>query len=421
MEAYENLLAEEIFFVQLRLCGVLGPEDATGKDFLVICAMGGVGLWRKMYGQALQEQLAEMGAASCDEMVLFNGDILDSHCDLTDVKQAVGTSSYDYIIVLGGMEKTRSICEGVRQLQEACRPGGKIFVLARTPKDLSARSEINAYEDVWRYDTDDLAALFAGCRLEMTTSNPSGEIVAAVFVRSEGEAGSSCSSLFCTRGQKRIDPNAALPQGYFSVGAGLDAVGIRYRTDKCSMIHNYLGKYEFFLERFYTQPLRLLELGIFKGASLRMWQEYFPSAEIFGVDIRDCCVYEDKRIHILQADLSDADEILRLKEIRPQIIIDDASHIVSHQLLALFTLFDVLPSGGIYILEDLETSLNPEQFEDDYRDAPMDAYEVCARIARVAARKVPDDDSIYAEHINRIGMAAELVSVMKGSVVFIKR
>lgn len=111
---------------------------------------------------------------------------------------------------------------------------------------------------------------------------------------------------------------------------------------------------------------------------------------------------------------------MRLKEIRPHIIIDDASHIVSHQLLALFTLFDALPSGGVYILEDLETSLNPEQFEAEYRDCPLDAYEVCSRIARVAARKVPDDDSLYADSINHIGMAVELVSIMKGSVIFIR-
>ncbi len=56
-----------------------------------------------------------------------------------------------------------------------------------------------------------------------------------------------------------------------------------------------------------------------------------------------------------------------------------------------------------------------------YRDAPLDAYEVCARIARIAARKVPDDDSLYADYINQIGMETELVSIMKGSVVLVKR
>ena len=153
-----------------------------------------------------------------------------------------------------------------------------------------------------------------------------------------------------------------------------------------------------------------------------MWQEYFPRAEVFGVDIEASCrQYEDERIHIIQADLSDAAQVSMLREIRPQIIVDDASHIVSHQLLALFTLFDVLPRGGVYILEDLETSLNPELFDEAYRDCSMDAYAVCERIAHIAARKVPDDDSIYADHINRIGMETELVSITKGSVILIKR
>ena len=295
-------------------------------------------------------------------------------------------------------------------------------MVARTPKDISARQEINAYEDLWRYDVQDLSSLFGGCSLEMTTSSDDGEIVAAVFTRGVGAAESRCRALFCTRTQKRADIDGELPRGYFDEASDLDVIGIKHHTDKCSMIHNYLGKYEFFLQCFRNQPIRLLELGIFQGASLRMWQEYFPHAEIFGVDIREgCSQYEDERIHIIQTDLSNVDAVIRLKDIRPQIIIDDASHIVSHQLLALFTLFDVLPSGGVYILEDLETSLNPEQFEDAYRDCPLDAYEVCSHIARITARKVPDDNSIYAEHIDRIGMQAELVSVMKGSVVFIKR
>lgn len=132
MESYDKLLAEEIFFIKLQSGGILSPEDIAGKECLIICAMGGVGLWRKIYAQAVEESLMQTGAAKCDHIVLFNSDDLDSLCDLTDVEQTVGTSRYDYIIVLGGMEKTRNICEGVRQLQEVCRPGGKIFVAART-------------------------------------------------------------------------------------------------------------------------------------------------------------------------------------------------------------------------------------------------------------------------------------------------
>ena len=413
------LFMEEAFVEYLWKQGIFKEKDIIGKNCLVV---GGSYIVGENYAPTLRNHLLRMGALRCDNIMLFDPHFRESFCDLTDTKEAIGSLCYDVIIVLSGMGKTRNIREGVHQLQEACRVGGKIFVVARTPKDISARQEINAYEDLWRYDVQDLSSLFGGCSLEMTTSSDDGEIVAAVFTRGVGAAESRCRALFCTRTQKRADIDGELPHGYFDEASDLDVIGIKHHTDKCSMIHNYLGKYEFFLQCFRNQPIRLLELGIFQGASLRMWQEYFPHAEIFGVDIREgCSQYKDERIHIIQTDLSNVDAVIRLKDIRPQIIIDDASHIVSHQLLALFTLFDVLPSGGVYILEDLETSLNPEQFEDAYRDCPLDAYEVCSRIARITARKVPDDNSIYAEHINRIGMQAELVSVMKGSVVFIKR
>ena len=413
------LFMEEAFVEYLWKQGIFKEKDIIGKNCLVV---GGSYIVGENYAPTLRSHLLRMGALRCDNIMLFDPHFRESFCDLTDTKEAIGSLCYDVIIVLSGMEKTRNIREGVHQLQEACRVGGKIFVVARTPKDISARQEINAYEDLWRYDVQDLSSLFGGCSLEMTASSDDGEIVAAVFTRGVGAAESRCRTLFCTRTQKRADIDGELPHGYFDEASDLDVIGIKHHTDKCSMIHNYLGKYEFFLQCFRNQPIRLLELGIFQGASLRMWQEYFPHAEIFGVDIREgCSQYEDERIHIIQTDLSNVDAVIRLKDIRPQIIIDDASHIVSHQLLALFTLFDVLPSGGVYILEDLETSLNPEQFEDAYRDCPLDAYEVCSRIARITARKVPDDNSIYAEHINRIGMQAELISVMKGSVVFIKR
>ena len=413
------LFMEEAFVEYLWKQGIFKEKDIIGKNCLVV---GGSYIVGENYAPTLRSHLLRMGALRCDNIMLFDLHFRESFCDLTDTKEAIGSLCYDVIIVLSGMEKTRNIREGVHQLQEICRPGGEIFVVARTPKDISARQEINAYEDLWRYDVQDLSSLFGGCSLEMTASSGDGEIVAAVFTRGVGAAESRCRALFCTRTQKRADIDGELPRGYFDEASDLDVIGIKHHTDKCSMIHNYLGKYEFFLQCFRNQPIRLLELGIFQGASLRMWQEYFPHAEIFGVDIREgCSQYEDERIHIIQTDLSNVDAVIRLKDIRPQIIIDDASHIVSHQLLALFTLFDVLPSGGVYILEDLETSLNPEQFEDAYRDCPLDAYEVCSHIARITARKVPDDNSIYAEHINRIGMQAELVSVMKGSVVFIKR
>lgn len=412
------ILEEEQFIEQLWAHRLFRSEDIVGKNCLII---GGMYFWEKNYSTTLNERLVDMGAARCDNMVLFSYLVVESYCDLTDIAEAIGTNRYDFIFVLNGMEKTRRICEGVRQLQEICRLGGKIFVAARTPKELSALYSIESYQDLWRYEVDDLCALFGGCDLEAKTSDD-GLFIGALFTRGARPASSSVDSLFYVRSGMRMTMEQAARQGVFQNTSDLDAIGVKYRVGKASMDHNYLVNYERFLERFRSQPVRLLELGVFFGASLRMWEEYFPRAEIYAVDVEpQSGQFATQRAHVIQADLSNSDAVERLKEIRPHIIIDDASHIVSHQLLALFTLFDVLPSGGVYILEDLETSLNPEQYGDVYRDCPLDAYEVCARIARVAARKVPDDDSIYAEDINRIGMAAELVSIMTSSVVFIRR
>lgn len=413
-------ILEDAFIEQVWDRGVFRKEDIAGKRCLIV---GGHYIKPSVYPSMLRGRLLQLGAAICDNIILFSPSVsLASYIDLTDVEKAVGGARYDCVFVLSGMEKTRQIAEGVRQIQAACRPGGKIFLAVRTKNDLTARDFLDYYEDTWRYELTDLCALFSDSSLELHAEDKEGKYIAALFERHEGMTGSSADSLFHVRSGRRISLADAIPEGYFHDESHLDAIGIRFRTDKCSLDHNYLAKYAFFLERFRHKPMRLLELGVFYGSSLRMWQEYFPLAEIFGVDIMEnCAQYADTRIHVLQADLSAAEEVRALRDVQPQIIIDDASHIVSHQLLALFTLFEALPSGGLYILEDLETSLNPEIFGDSYRDSALDAYAVCARIARVAASKVPNDDSVYAADINRIGMETEMVSITKGSVILIKR
>lgn len=79
-----------------------------------------------------------------------------------------------------------------------------------------------------------------------------------------------------------------------------------------------------------------------------------------------------------------------------------------------------MPSGGIYILEDLETSFQSHLLL-DYGDAPIDAYTVAERIARVAASRIPCTDGPFAEEITAVGMATELVATMLSSCIFIKR
>lgn len=167
----------------------------------------------------------------------------------------------------------------------------------------------------------------------------------------------------------------------------LDEIGIKYGTDKCSKSHNYLNKYEFFLNKWKDKNINVLELGVLKGSSIKMWGEYFAYSTVYGVDIKEeCLIYEGKNRKIFIQDLSEEEELEKLGELNPTIIIDDASHFWSHQIKALYHLLPSLKDGGIYILEDLETSFSSYR-DANYDDAAVSAYDFCSAIAEVVTSK----------------------------------
>lgn len=136
----------------------------------------------------------------------------------------------------------------------------------------------------------------------------------------------------------------------------LHEIGLKYGTDKATF-HEYLDFYQKKLpSRKFTG--RLLEIGVMDGASLRMWREYYPKAEIIGVDN---AMQSDLKIEGVGLVEIDATNELELKELgKFDIIIDDASHKTSDQQKTFEQLFyNQLNKNGIYILEDLHTSYIP--------------------------------------------------------------
>ena len=73
-------------------------------------------------------------------------------------------------------------------------------------------------------------------------------------------------------------------------GNTLDRMGFVHGTDKSSLMssrswaysaHDYLRHYDFLFHPFREDTFSLVEFGCQKGNSLRMWEEYFPNAELF--------------------------------------------------------------------------------------------------------------------------------------------
>ncbi|HWP37703.1 MAG TPA: class I SAM-dependent methyltransferase [Gemmatimonadales bacterium] len=97
------------------------------------------------------------------------------------------------------------------------------------------------------------------------------------------------------------------------------------------------------------------------GASLLMWQRYFPRARIFGVDLYPKKV-RGPRITVLQGDQSDPVFLAALARTvgTPDVIIDDGSHQQAHIAASFTALFPILAPGGVYVIEDMHTAYLPE-------------------------------------------------------------
>ena len=56
----------------------------------------------------------------------------------------------------------------------------------------------------------------------------------------------------------------------------LDEIALRHGTDKSSAIHGYAEFYDRILGHLRDAPCSILEFGILRGQSLRMWEDGFP-------------------------------------------------------------------------------------------------------------------------------------------------
>ncbi len=141
-----------------------------------------------------------------------------------------------------------------------------------------------------------------------------------------------------------------------------------YKTDKWGR-HQYTPVYQQWFSVFRHSPVRLLEIGVggYKkpldgGDSLRMWKRFFEKGRITSIDMYDKSALREDRIHIYQGDQADKDFLLEVhqKEGPFDIIIDDGSHMQSHLRISFETLFPLMANGGLYVIEDTQTSYWPK-------------------------------------------------------------
>ena len=124
---------------------------------------------------------------------------------------------------------------------------------------------------------------------------------------------------------------------------------------------SYLPLYDELFEKYRTQKLNLLEIGIQNGGSLETWKTFFTDARvIIGCDIDERCSalqYDDSRVSVVVGDANQPSTFKKITDIcnNFEIIIDDGSHLSNDILNSFLIYFPVVKPGGLYVIEDTHT------------------------------------------------------------------
>lgn len=213
---------------------------------------------------------------------------------------------------------------------------------------------------------------------------------------------------------------------------GTDKASIINRRNMCELAHDYLRHYDFLFQAFRADKFSLIEFGCLEGASLRTWEQYFPNAEIYGVDLDESAKQHEKgRVHIVIGDATSQHtyDTLKAETGGAFIILDDASHAWSDQRRSFELFWDMLTPGGFYVIEDLECpSLGAfPEYPPKVLDAqPFYSYmqDRCEYL-RWASDRNPEENSYHFEqlpaHIQKIQREMDMCIFIPGTIIVRKK
>lgn len=153
----------------------------------------------------------------------------------------------------------------------------------------------------------------------------------------------------------------------------LDEIAIEHGTDKATVFtrtyakpHGYTIHLATHFQPMRLLPIKLLEIGVGGGESIRTWLEYFPNARVFGVDN----VHSTNPWNTPKESPDDRYTFIQGPQEDPvfwacfladhhgdwDVVIDDGGHF-SEQIIPSFNcLWPFVKAGGLYTIEDLNTA-----------------------------------------------------------------
>ncbi len=143
--------------------------------------------------------------------------------------------------------------------------------------------------------------------------------------------------------------------------------------------HPYTTPYSLLFEPLRKKQIKFAEIGVFRGASVLAWRRYFERARIYGFDndIPNLNFIQNQNwpgVYLKDMDASNPQSIHEnLKHFTQDgelfdVILDDASHCVDHQVEVIRTAIHFVKQGGFLIVEDIFRDASQEKYQQVFQE-----------------------------------------------------
>jgi cephalosporin hydroxylase len=135
------------------------------------------------------------------------------------------------------------------------------------------------------------------------------------------------------------------------------------KTDK-NTVHSYLDLYQQLFSNKQFSAKNILEIGIDRGGSIKLWSDFFINATIYGLDTMNIdSVWEEIiNIHNIKLYTSyDAydpnlfNDVFLRSNIKFDVLLDDGPHTLESMILFIKLYSQIMTDDGILIIEDVQS------------------------------------------------------------------
>ena len=200
------------------------------------------------------------------------------------------------------------------------------------------------------------------------------------------------------------------------------------KSDKYTEGHGYSKFYVKHFSKLRDKSINLLEIGSYYGSSAAAFTKFFPNAKIFCLDINlRNFKYKSKNIYPFGLDATNPKMVKKFLDSINfnnnsffDIIIDDGSHLLSHQLKSLDIFYKLVSPGGYYIIEDYKFCEFFDHLKDT-EDPPLSKI-----IDSIKNNKIPKVKLVNEEMLKILSQKKDNIFEYKGNqkfshIVFFKK